>query len=301
MILAIWKVGDTDKAFHSVADVDIQLDGGPIPEWPRLAEISASRDLEVGDKVTARAFDANGERPANHVSIKIENAEEAIAANWAYKLAKQINETQTLVRAGKMDADGNIEPVQGSNSIFAKTESGLTNYILHFDAAAGEPTTMHLHDVKPEYTIIDGKGGVDFTVMTNKALTVTAQLFDSTNKQVSYSRQSVNGTAPFVLNVESSEGEHTLKVVGLDKRERVLLQDEKQVQLKAAGDASHDFVFPESLSSYKAGTKVLQPKNGKVYECQPFPNSGYCVQYSAGATQFEPGVGSHWNMAWTEK
>ena len=96
-------------------------------------------------------------------------------------------------------------------------------------------------------------------------------------------------------------GEHTLKVVGVDKRERELLQDERTVQLKASGDGSYDFVFPESLSSYQAGTKVLQPKNGKVYECQPFPNSGYCVQYSANAAQFEPGTGSHWNMAWTEK
>lgn len=301
VILGVWKVGDTDKAFHSVADVDIQLDGGPVPEWPRLAEISANRDLEVGDKVTARAFDANGERTSDHVSITIDSPEETIAANWAYKLAKQINDTKTLVRAGKMDADGNIEPVQGSNSIFAKKESGLTNYILHFDAAAGEPTTMHLHGVKPEYTLIDGKGGVDFSVMTNKALTVTARLFDANNKQVSYSRQNANGTEPFVLNVESTDGEHTLKVVGVDKRERVLLQDERKVQLKTAGDAAHEFVFPESLSSYKAGTKVLQPKNGKVYECKAFPNSGFCVQYSTGANQYEPGFGSDWNMAWTEK
>jgi len=301
VILGVWKVGDTDKAFHSVADVDIQLDGGPAPEWPRLAEISANRDLEVGDKVTARAFDANGERTSHHVSITVDSAEEGIAANWAYKLARQINETQTLVRAGQMDTDGNIEPVQGSNSIFAKTESGLTNYILDFETAAGDPTTMHLHDVKPEYTIVDGTGGVDFSVMTNKALTVTARLFDSNNKQVSYSRQNVNGTEPFALNVVSGEGMHTLKVVGVDKLDRVLLQDQKTLQLKAAGDASYDFVFPESLSNYKAGTKVLQPKNGKVYECQPFPASGYCVQYSAAAGQFEPGTGSHWNMAWTEK
>lgn len=301
VILGVWKVGDTDKAFHSVADVDIQLDGGPAPEWPRLAEISASRDLEVGDQVTARAFDANGERPSHHVSVTIDNAEEGIAANWAYKLARQINETQTLVRAGQMDADGNIEPVQGSNSIFAKAESGLTNYILDFKAAAGEPATLHLHDVKPEYTIADGQGSVDFTVMTNKALTVSARLFDASNKQVAYARQLVNGSAPFALNVASVPGEHTLKVVGVDKRERELLQDERTVQLKASGDGSYDFVFPESLSSYQAGTKVLQPKNGKVYECQPFPNSGYCVQYSANAAQFEPGTGSHWNMAWTEK
>ena len=300
VILGVWKVGDTDKAFHSVADVDIQLDGGPAPEWPRLAEISANRDLEVGDKVTARAFDANGERTSHHVSITVANAEEGIAANWAYKLARQINETHTLVRAGQMDADGNIEPVQGSNSIFAKAESGLTNYILDFEAAAGEPTTMHLHDVKPEYPINETKAGVDFSVMTNKALTVTARLFDSNNKQVSYSRQNVNGTEPFSLNVVSAEGEHTLKVVGVDKRERVLLQQERTVQLKAAGDGSYDFKYPQSIQGYVAGTKVLQEKTGEVFQCKEGAVAGWCRIYSPSANHYEPGVGSHWQDAWNK-
>ncbi|HCQ8416853.1 TPA: N-acetylglucosamine-binding protein GbpA, partial [Klebsiella michiganensis] len=45
---------------------------------------------------------------------------------------------------------------------------------------------------------------------------------------------------------------------------------------------------------------VMQPKNGKVYQCRPFPYSGYCVQWSQYATQFEPGIGSDWAKAWTE-
>lgn len=65
-----------------------------------------------------------------------------------------------------------------------------------------------------------------------------------------------------------------------------------------AGTAGYDYVFPASLSSYKAGTRVLQPKTGKVYTCKPFPYSGYCIQWGADATQFEPGVGSHWQQAW---
>ncbi|MFK3817544.1 N-acetylglucosamine-binding protein GbpA [Pseudomonas sp. NPDC089407] len=301
VILGVWTIGDTAAAFYNVMDVDIQADGGPTPEWPQVGAINPHRDLQVGDKVKVRAFVAGSESAQFSVSVVIENADEGQAPNWSYKLAKRINETQSMVQAGQLDNDGNIKPVQGANNIFAKPETGISSYQLDFESVPVDDSYLHLHDVKPEYSLTDGKGGVDFTVMTNKALTVTAQLFDSTNKQVSYSRQNVNGTEPFVLNVESTAGEHTLKVVGVDKRERVMLQDEKQVRLKAAGDASHDFVFPESLSSYKAGTTVLQPKNGKVYECQPFPNSGYCVQYSAGANQFEPGVGSHWNMAWKEQ
>ena len=57
-------------------------------------------------------------------------------------------------------------------------------------------------------------------------------------------------------------------------------------------------MFPNSLASYKGGTKVLQPKNGKVYECKPFPYEGWCRQWSSNATAYEPGVGAHWSDAW---
>ncbi|WP_162629281.1 DUF6701 domain-containing protein [Moritella yayanosii] len=61
----------------------------------------------------------------------------------------------------------------------------------------------------------------------------------------------------------------------------------------------YDYVFPQSLASYVAGTTVLQPKDSKVYECRKPPNNGFCVQWSEGSNQFEPGVGSDWQMAWT--
>ena len=62
---------------------------------------------------------------------------------------------------------------------------------------------------------------------------------------------------------------------------------------------AYDFVFPASLGSYKAGTRVLQSKDGKVYTCKPFPYSGWCSQWAATATHYEPGVGSAWQDAWT--
>ena len=70
----------------------------------------------------------------------------------------------------------------------------------------------------------------------------------------------------------------------------------------ATGNTGHyDFSFPANIAAYKAGTVVLQPKDGKTYECKPFPYSGYCKQYSSTSTQFEPGVGSDWKEAWILK
>ncbi|QUM87515.1 hypothetical protein HWV03_01020 [Moritella sp. 36] len=61
----------------------------------------------------------------------------------------------------------------------------------------------------------------------------------------------------------------------------------------------YDYVFPQNLTSYAAGTTVFQPKDSKVYECRKPPNSGFCVQWSKGSNQYEPGIGTNWNMAWT--
>nr|WP_141734087.1 hypothetical protein [Oligoflexus tunisiensis] len=68
-----------------------------------------------------------------------------------------------------------------------------------------------------------------------------------------------------------------------------------------SSNQSHDFIFPDGLSEYKAGTKVFQAKTGRTYECKGFPYTVYCRQYSEGSTQFEPGVGSNWMAAWDLK
>ena len=59
-----------------------------------------------------------------------------------------------------------------------------------------------------------------------------------------------------------------------------------------------DFVFPDSLALYRAGTTVLHAATGQIYQCKPWPNSGYCAQWNAGSNQYEPGVGSAWQSAW---
>lgn len=301
VILGIWTIGDTQMAFHKAVDVDIQADGGPAPEWRQVGTINPHRDLKVGDKVKARAFISGSESEQYSASVTIDTVEEGAAPNWSHKLARQINDTQVLVSAGQKDAEGNIEPVQGSNIIFAKQESGVSNYEFSFEGSPPD-ATMHLHGLKPEYALKEGKATVDFTVMTNRDLKVRATLFDANNRQVGFQRQDVKSTTvPFALEATSGEGKHVLKLVGVNKEDKVLLQQEHELSLVAHDGGDYQYVFPESVGSYKAGDRVLQPKTGEIYECKPFPHSGYCSQWSTSANQFEPGTGSNWEMAWDKR
>ena len=61
-----------------------------------------------------------------------------------------------------------------------------------------------------------------------------------------------------------------------------------------------DYTFPNGADNYVAGTKVIQPKNGRMYQCRKWPYGGYCQQWSRGSTQYEPGSGLYWRNAWIE-
>lgn len=302
VILGVWTVDDTAAAFYKVMDVDIQSDGGTDPEWPRVGTITPHSDLQVGDKVKARAFIGGTESEAHSVGISVDNPEEGVAANWAFKLAQRINETQSQIQAGQRDEEGNAHPVKGANPIFANVASGVTNYELDIQGKAIDDSYLHLHDLKADYALKDGKTSVDFTVMTNRKLQVTSRLFNDQNQQVGHVRQQVDAaTAPVVLQAESSAGKHLLKVVGVDKTGRVMLQHEREVQLIDRGDVDYQYEYPNSMIEYKAGTRVLQSKTGEVFECKPFPADGWCKIYSPGANHYEPGVGSHWSDAWEKR
>ena len=161
---------------------------------------------------------------------------------------------------------------------------------------------MHVHDVKPEYALEKGKGNVGFTLMTNKDINVDATVYDANNKSVGTVKQTLNAsTEQVVVPVISAPGVHTLKLIASSQDGRENFQEAKALNLTGeAAEHDFDFVFPEGVKQYDEGTKVLQPKNDKVYECKPFPFSGWCSQYSPTSNGYEPGVGSSWMDAWTE-
>lgn len=302
VILGIWTVGDTDAAFYNAVDVNIlgepALPGG----WSSVGGIAPSAQLLIGDKVKARAFSANGVSPAYDVEITIDTVEEGSPNNWAFKLAEKINATQTLIRAGIRDESGNIEPVRGSNTLYAQKESGVTRYEVQLDMKEDTAARMSVASQQAEYALVKGQANVDFGMISNRKMDVVATLFDENNKPVgTVSKQVDSGSSWLAMEVRSNPGKHTLTLVGTTLDGRTTRQDTQPTHMTGEGaGVEHDFVFPDGLTEYTAGTKVLQPKTNEVFECKPFPESGYCKQYNPNANGFEPGVGAHWHMAWNK-
>ncbi|MEZ1317257.1 N-acetylglucosamine-binding protein GbpA [Pseudomonas fluorescens] len=302
VILAIWTVGDTDAAFYNATDVNIiaeaELPGG----WSSVGGIAPSTTLLVGDKVKARAFSASGESSDYSVEISIDTAEEGKPNNWSFKLAEKINKAHTLIRAGIRDDNGSIEPVRGNNTLYAQKDSGVTRYEVQLDMKEDTAARMSVASQQAEYVLVKGSAKVDFGMITNRKMNVEATLFDENNKPVgSTSAQVENGGTTLTLDVRSNPGKHTLTLVGTTLDGRTTRQDTQTTIMTGEGaGAEHDFVFPDGLGEYTAGTKVLQPKTNEVFQCKPFPESGYCKQYSPSANGFEPGVGAHWHMSWNK-
>ncbi|HCS42959.1 MAG TPA: N-acetylglucosamine-binding protein GbpA [Pseudomonas sp.] len=302
VILAIWTVGDTDMAFYNPADVNILAEAALPGGWFSVGGITPSTQLLIGDKVKARAFSASGESPEYSVEISIDTAEDGLPNNWAFKLAEKINTTQTLIRAGKRDESGGIEPVRGSNILYAQKESGVTRYEVQLDMNEDTAARMSVASQQAEYVLEKGMAKVQFGMISNRKMNVEATLFDESNKPVgTTSAQVDSGSTWLTLDVRSNPGKHTLTLIGTTLDGRTTRQDTQPTNMTGEGaGVEYDFVFPEGLGDYTAGTKVLQPKTNEVFECKPFPESGYCKQFSPTANGYEPGVGAHWHMAWNK-
>lgn len=302
VILGIWTVGDTDAAFYNAADVNILAEPDLPGGWSFAGSIAPSTQLLVGDKVKARAFNANGESGDYSVEISIDTAEEGLPQNWSFKLAEAINKAHKLIRAGVRNESGDIEPVRGNNMLYAQKESDVIRYEVQLNMQEDPAARMSVAAQQAEYVLDKGRTEVKFSMISNRKMNVEASLFDENNKLVgSKAAQVDSGSSWLTLDVRSNPGAHTLTLVGTTLDGRTTRQDTQPTQLTGEGvGTDYDFVFPEGISGYTAGTKVLQAKTNEVFECKPFPESGYCKQYSPTANGFEPGVGEHSHMAWNK-
>lgn len=101
----------------------------------------------------------------------------------------------------------------------------------------------------------------------------------------------------FTINKKDNSQEGKVKVnIIAGTESKVLEQDIHVPGLTQV--QGYDYVFPDNLASYAAGTVVLQPKDNRLYQCRPYPYSSYCNQWSVTANQYEPGVGFAWESAW---
>ncbi|MFG6449080.1 N-acetylglucosamine-binding protein GbpA [Roseateles sp. BYS180W] len=308
IVLAVWEVGDTPMSFYNVADVVFQDGSTPTPPaatWEARGAINPSVDLSVGDRVATRVFDAQGERRELSTQVRIGSASDGHPNTWPFLLAQRINAEQPLLRAGQRGADGRIAPAPGRNEVFAQASSGIARVEVQIDKAAAPNVDLLLGSVPSQLAIANGQATLNVSITAVGELDITATVLDHAGTTRATQSLSLNNTGrQLALVIKPAQpGHHQLVVKGVVKGSGALVQKTADFMLSgpATPPGAAQFTFPEGLRQYKAGTVVLQPKDGRLYECRPWPNNGYCVQWSPSTPHFEPGVGSHWRDAWIQR
>jgi chitin-binding protein len=313
IVLGVWDVADTPMSFYNT--VDLMIDNGDTSdvEWQDVGDIFSGRELNVGDKVKTRVFGTDGELSSLQTILAINSAEEGKNENWTFKLAQLINQSQSWIQAGQLDKDNQVNAVVGKNEIYVQSNSGIISVELEIDQAPPPKPDFYVAGIGHHYQITDGKVIFDFDVEISQAASITATLNKNYKSLVTNTFDIEAGASNSSLIFENATAGHYNLVVSFLAENKTVGDQIFHLNIVAEDgidtptepdplpDHNADFTFPEQLSRYKAGTLVMQPKTGKVYECKPWPYNGYCVQWSESTNQFEPGVGSAWTMAWVER
>lgn len=304
VILGVWEVGDTPMSFYNVIDAMFPGDGTPVQPgtWSQRGSIIPSVDLKANDSVETRVFDAMGERRDLATRIVIANDNDGQRNMWSYLLASRINAEQSLLQAGQAGADGGFNPAPGTNAVFARSGSGITRVEVQVNKAPAQTgADVLVGGLNANYVFRNGQLAIDVNVTALGDQEVSLYVYDSKGATKGFATVNLNNSTQLLRLALTNlvAGPHQLVVKGLVKSTGQVLQ--KTYGLMLGSDSTtpgYDYVFPTSLNTYRAGTRVLQTKTGRTYQCRPFPYSGYCVQWSPGSPQFEPGVGSNWRDAW---
>ncbi|ADP10022.1 GlcNac-binding protein A precursor [Erwinia sp. Ejp617] len=304
VIYAVWEIADTGNTFYKVIDVDF---GNAIPsEFPKsVGEVNPTLDLKAGDTASIRVFE-DTEKTGAGVTLKINSDAEGKKEVWGKALAELINKTYKDVRAGVLNADGTVEPAAGRNYIYAKKESPISAIHPELETEQVAPLELEVNKLNKEYRLTEGAVKIDIDGNATPESKVTAKLISKTRKLNEIRTATVGADGKFSLSLEGSElkaGDFAVVVAATAENGAAPAQDTQDVKLTenaGGGNADAEFTYPESIDSYVAGTKVLQSKNGKVYQCKEGAVAGWCKIYAKSANHYEPGVGSAWADAWTE-
>ncbi len=159
--------------------------------------------------------------------------------------------------------------------------------------------TMTVTGLASEYTAIDGRVDLSFTVEANEKIEIEAAIVDAKGRVVSVGGVADVTTAYMSLGFDNAEaGIYTLTVrgVSLDGDQEMFHQT-----FTVIVDDGGDETLPEgNYPSFEVGTKyeagdIVRGTNGKLYQCKPWPYTSWC-----GLSAYAPVTGAYWESAWDQ-
>ncbi|MCG9695258.1 N-acetylglucosamine-binding protein GbpA [Vibrio sp. Isolate22] len=271
VILAVWDVGDTDKAFYNAIDVVFDGDDSQLPGWEKAGQIIPTMNLKEGDAVYTRVFDGSGENPSLSTRIEIASSESGQPKNWSKALATKVNQGHDDIKSGVWSENG-FDPIYGVNPIYVNKDSGIQRVEIGYDVEVPEPdTSLTVEGLEPEYIIGDEATVLDLTLIAEGDAQAELTVYSHGREFLAHwSGQVEDETSESVtLPLSKSEAGHHLLVVSVKNSEGKLVgQQTLDFHLVEAGTPppQHDYVYPEGFGSYVDGDIVLFEGEG-VYQC----------------------------------
>ncbi|GIU19838.1 MULTISPECIES: immunoglobulin-like domain-containing protein [unclassified Shewanella] len=148
--------------------------------------------------------------------------------------------------------------------------------------------TLDVTGIAPRYVLEQGSVTIEFSASVNQTMVIKASLVQGNNVFASTEVNSASTSAMTLSATDLVAGSYEVVVSApeqeLTRRTSVSLVEE---------DEGGDYPAYAAGTQYQAGDVVTNA--GGVYECLPWPNSGWC---SGSASHYAPGVGSAWADAW---
>ncbi|EKE77855.1 lytic polysaccharide monooxygenase [Gallaecimonas xiamenensis] len=277
-----WQRDDAaGEGFYNCSDIQILGEDNPVT-WTDGGYLLAQDPAPgPGDVIWFRLFDHDGAELVFE-KLAITQANQALAS-WTAELAQRLNGGfgQWLKLGVKEGEDIRFDSAQPlANKVWLS--DGAFSHALDLKKA---PASVTLSGLASQYQQGD-----------NLALTLASS--NGWQGQLLLSRDgSILAQWPLSLTAgasldqayllaETGQYQLSLQGEGGDSQQWTFI-------VQASGD--YDYVYPQGLGSYQAGTLVLGSDN-KRYQCKPFPFSGWC---NLAPDYYGPPDGSAWQDAWT--
>lgn len=205
----------------------------PADGWHACGAIYASVDLQAGDTVRTRVFDASGERPELSSRLQIHEPAHGQRGQWPQLLAARVNaERHGLLRLAPAPADD--DRPAGSMQVSAAPNSGLVRVEIDVQKAVPDP----LADVQVSGVRSDAhRGEVEVGLTAVGNLNATVSVFDAQGRLRGQANAALDAGGR-VLRVPlqgGSSGMHQVVVTATVRGHEALIQKTQPIWIAAAG------------------------------------------------------------------
>jgi len=287
VILGVWDVGDTNKSFYSVIDVQMPDDGTPptVSERKDVGDINPSSDLKAGDMVRIRLFTATGELTDQAIEMTIESNDQGNKNTWPKLFAEFLNAQNTGLVAGIKDAQGNIVPVFGKNDVFVDVSSAVTR--TEIEVVLAELVTSLDIGLQQTAFSTGEPMHLQLDATSYPAMSITAELFFQGAK-IGFQEAALSNNAQLeIVIADPQAGSYELIVIGKTEGQQEVVQQSLTVTVSDPAD----LVYPENMGNYRVDDLVVG-QDGNTYRCLV---AGWC---NRSRTYYAPGTGLAWSRAW---